>query len=177
MRKFATAIWALIVTAVSALIMLIPLVPEIRSAIDNFTEFMANNLPFAAFAALILGLSLWLFFAQLQPDRPQVPSSVVLQAEEGEIRIALGAIDTLLRQAASQLKGVREVKTSFFRREEGLGVHIRTTVSAEGSIPELTAQLQQRVTEHVYNTAGIKIAEVKVLVENVTTGLNRIELR
>ncbi|MDD4658067.1 MAG: alkaline shock response membrane anchor protein AmaP [Eubacteriales bacterium] len=178
MKNFVTALWVLMVAAVSAIIMLIPFVPGVSVMIADFTGFMADNLPFAAIAALILGLSLWLFFAQFRSNKPQMPSSVVLQAEGGEVRIALAAIDTLVRQAANQLKGVREVKTSFFRRNEGLGVHIRTTVSSEESIPDLTLQLQQKVTEHVHNVAGVKIEEIKVLVENVAVGMrNRVELR
>ncbi|HBI55357.1 MAG TPA: hypothetical protein DDY38_00785, partial [Firmicutes bacterium] len=73
---------------------------------------MEQNLPFAAIAALILGLSIWLFFSQFRSNKPHMPSSVVLHAEGGEVRIALAAIDTLVRQAANELKGVREVKTS-----------------------------------------------------------------
>ncbi|HBS92675.1 MAG TPA: alkaline shock response membrane anchor protein AmaP [Firmicutes bacterium] len=178
MKNFVTALWVLMVAVISAIIMLIPFVPNISAMITDFVGFMEQNLPFAAIAALILGLSIWLFFSQFRSNKPHMPSSVVLHAEGGEVRIALAAIDTLVRQAANELKGVREVKTSFFRLNEGLGVHIRTTVSSEESIPELTSQLQQVVTEHVLNVAGVKIEEVKVLVENVAVGMrNRIELR
>lgn len=166
------------VAAVSSIIMIIPFVPVVSEIIADFTGFMAENVLFAAIPALILGLSIWLFFSQFRSDKPQMPSSVVLHTEGGEVRIALAAIDTLVRQAANQLKGVREVKTSFFRRNEGLGVHIRTTVSSDESIPDLTAQLQQQVSEHVHNVAGVKIEEIKVLVENVAVGMrNRVELR
>ena len=178
MRKFVTALWALMVAAIAAVIMLIPFIPAVGTMIADFTEFMADNLPFAAIAALILGLSLWVFFAQFRSAKPQMPSSVVLQAEGGEVRIALAAIDTLVRQAANQIKGVREVKPSFFRCQEGLGVHLRTTVSTEESIPNLTSLLQQKVTEHVHKIAGITLQEIKVLVENVAVGIgSRIELR
>jgi len=178
LKTAVTAFWVLLVVALSAMIMLIPFIPSISGILTDFIGFMEQNPPFAAIAAVILGLSIWLFFAQFQSNKPQMPSSVVLQTEGGEVRIALAAIDTLLKQAASQLKGVREVKTSFFRRNEGLGVHIRATVSSEECIPELTAKLQQAVTEHVYNVAGVRIEEVKVLVENVAVGMrNRIELR
>lgn len=178
MRNFITALWALMVAVIAAIIMLVPFVPAAGAIIADFTGFMEENLAFAAIAALILGLSIWLFLAQFRSTKPQMPSSVVLQVEGGEVRIALAAIDTLVKQAANQIKGVREVKTSFFRRNEGLGVHIRTTVSTEESIPNLTSLLQQKVTEHVHNVSGIAIQEIKVLVENVAVGIgNRVELR
>lgn len=166
------------VAIIAAIILLIPFVPSVGAMIVDFTGFMEANLPFAAIAAVIFGLSLWVFFAQFRSTRPQMPSSVVLQAEGGEVRIALAAIDTLVKQAANQIKGVREVKSSFFRCQEGLGVHIRITVSTEESMPNLTSLLQQRVIEHVHNIAGITLQEIRVLVENVAVGIgNRVELR
>lgn len=177
MRKFVTAIWALIVAAVSALIMLIPFVAPIRPGIANLTAFLAENALYAAVPALLLGLSLWLFVAQFKRG-PQMPSTVVLPSASGEIRISLAAVDTLVRQAASQIKGVRELKTSFYRLEDTLGVHIRTTIGSDVEIPGLIAELQQKVTEHVLSTAGISIEQVKVLVENVSGGpLSRPEIR
>lgn len=178
MKNIIIAFLALIIIALSAVIALIPFVPAIGEAIGNFTDFMKGNAPFAAIPALVLGLSLWLFFAQLTRSGPQVPSTVVLQAEGGEVRIALGAIDTLVKQAANQFKEVREIKTSFFTGEEGLGTLIRLTITGDESIPNLTTHLQEKVLEHVYNIAGIKLEQIKVLVENVAVGVhNRAELR
>lgn len=178
MSKFITALWALLIAAVSLIIVLIPFVPGIGPGIVHFIDFMKENIPYAAIPALILGLSLWVFFAQLRPTGSQMPTSVVLQAEGGEIRIALAAIDTLVKQAANQIPEIKEIKTRFFPHEEGLGVHIQMTVGPDGGIPDLTTLLQQKVAEHVYNVAGIQIKEVKVLVENVAVGMqNRIELR
>lgn len=159
--------------------MLVPFVDIISVTILDFLEFMQQNIAFSAVAAVILGLSLWLFAAQFRgSNRPQVPSSVVLQVEDGEVRIALSAVETLVQQAASQIKGIREVHPSFFRRNEGLGVNIRTTVTNDESIPELSSQLQKVVKDHVLRIAGINIEEVKVLVESVSTvARNRVELR
>ena len=94
----------------------------------------------------------------------------------------------LLRRTSGRSRGVvkalvgapasREVRPSFFTRNEGLGVYIRTTVAADESIPELSSQLQKVVKDHVLRIAGINIEEVKVMVENVNTGArNRVELR
>lgn len=179
MRTFFTAIWVLLVATVAALLMLVPLLGSVGAIITDFVGFLQENYTFSVIFALVLGLSLWLFAAQFRgSNRSQTPSSVVLQVEEGEVRIALTAIETLVQQAAGQIKGVREVRPSFFTRNEGLGVYIRTTVAADESIPELSSQLQKVVRDHVLRIAGINIEEVKVMVENVNTGArNRVELR
>jgi len=179
LRAFFTAIWVLLVAIISTLLMLLPLVDGVESLLHNTIGFIQGNFTFAVVFALITGFSLWLFAGQFRgAQRSPMPSSVVLQVEDGEVRIALAAIDTLVQQAAKEIRGVREVRTDFFTRNEGLGVYIKTVVSADGSIPELSAQLQRVVMDHVHRIAGINIEEVKVLVENVSTASrNRVELR
>jgi len=159
--------------------MLVPFIDSIGALIIDFVGTMQENIAFSAIAAVIVGLSLWLFAAQFRGARgPQMPSSVVLHVEDGEVRIALTAVETLVQQAAGQVKGVREVRPSFFNRNDELGVFLRATVAADDSIPELSSQLQKTVMDHVMRIAGIQIAEVKVLVDSVSTGpRNRVELR
>ena len=181
MKAFFTAIWVLFVAVIAALFALIPFHDAVGTLVEDVVSFLqvTANWPFALLFALITGLSLWLFAVQFRvSDRPQLPSSVVLQVEDGEVRIALTAIETLIQQAAAQVKGVKETRPTFFTLNEGLGVYIKTVVTSDESIPELSSQLQKVVKDHVLRIAGIHIEEVKVLVENVTTGArNRVELR
>jgi uncharacterized alkaline shock family protein YloU len=159
--------------------MLVPFVNQVSVIIFDAVTFLQENITLSAIFAFIAVLSLWLFAAQFRgSSQSKLPNSVVLQAEEGEVRIALTAIESLVQQAAAQVKGVREVRPTFFTRNEGLGVHIKTTVSSEDSIPELSAQLQNVVKEHVLRIAGVSIEEIKILVENVSAGARgRVELR
>jgi len=179
LRALFTAIWALLVATAAALLMLVPILDVAGVIIADFVEFVAGRFYFAPIFALVVGLSLWLFALQFRGrNRGQAPSWAILQGEEGEVRLSMAAIDTLIQQAAGELRAVREVRTSFYPRNEGLGVYIRVVVAAEESIPELTAQLQKVVKEHVLRVAGISIEEVRVLVENVSTGpRSRVVLR
>lgn len=179
LKTFFTAVWVLLVAIIAALLMLIPVLGSVSAIIISFVHFIEGKYLFSLIFALVLGLSLWLFAVQFRGgNRPQVPSSVILQVEEGEVRISMVAIETLVQQAASTVKGIREVIPSFFTRNEGLGVNIRVTITAEGSIPELSSQLQEVVKDHIQRIAGIEIEEVRIFVESVSTGArNRVELR
>lgn len=179
MKTFFTAVWVLMLATIAAIIMLVPFVDSIGAIIIDFVGLMQENLVYAAIPAVVVGLSLWLFAAQFKgSQRSQIPNSVVLHVEDGEVRIALTAIETLVKQAAGEIRGVREVQPSFFTLNEGLGVYLRTTVTTEESIPELSSQLQKVVKDHILRIAGVNIEEVKVLVENVSTGTRgRVELR
>lgn len=179
LKALVTALWVLFVAAVAALFALIPFNDAVGGLIFEAVEFLEANWPFSLLFALITGLSLWLFAVQFsRSGKANMPSSVVLQVDDGEVRITLTAIETLVQQAAVQVKGVREIKTTFFTKNEGLGVYIKAVVTSDGSIPELSAQLQKVVKDHILRIAGIHIEEVKVLVDNVASGgRNRVELR
>lgn len=179
LKSLVNAVWILLVALLAAMLMLTPLSDAVALLVSDTVAAIQGRAEFVALFALLLLLSLWLFAAQFSSGKKDsMPRSVVLQAEEGEVRISLNAIDTLVQQAANEIKGVREVKTSFFTKNEGLGVYIRATVTADGSIPELSTQVQKVVRDHVLRIAGIHIEEVKVLIENVTaSNRNRVELR
>jgi len=179
MKSLLNALWILLVAAVSAVLMLVPVSQAVADLANEIISLIQGQMLFAAIFALVFVLSLLLVIMQFSGSKKDaMPRSVMLQSEEGEVRVSLGAIDTLVRQSASQVKGVKELKTSFFSREEGLGVQIRAAVTAEHSIPELSSQVQKVVREHVLNIAGVSIGEVRVLVETIAPGgRNRVELR
>jgi uncharacterized alkaline shock family protein YloU len=180
LKALFTAFWVLLVAAMATLLMLLPFGDTLLGHITDVLTVWANNWLYALPFALLLGLSLWLFAVQFRVvDRDTGPSSVVIQIEDGEVRIALAAIETLIHQAATQVRGVKEVKVSFFNRNEALGVYIKAIVTSEGSIPDLTAHLQKAVKDHIMRIAGIGIEEVKIMVENVSSVRQggRVELR
>ncbi|MTI94891.1 MAG: alkaline shock response membrane anchor protein AmaP [Firmicutes bacterium] len=177
-KALLTALWVLAIAVLAGFLTVMHFSAALLEFAVNVLETVFANWQFSLLFAFIAGISLWLFFVQFRVvDRDPTPNSVIIQAEEGEVRIALTAIETLINQAASQVRGVREIKASFYNRNEALGVYIRTVVATEDSIPELSAQLQKVIRDHVYRIAGISIEEVKVLVENVASARSRVELR
>ncbi len=179
MKSLLNALWMLLVAALAAVLMLVPLSQAVADLAEEILVLIQSHIWFAAVFALLFVLSLLLMVLQFSGGKKSsMPRSVMLQSEEGEVRVSLNAIDILVRQSASQVKGVKEIKTSFFDLEDGLGVQIRAAVTAEHSIPELSTQVQKEVKEHVMNIAGVSIDEVRVLIETVATGgRSRSELR
>ena len=179
MKSLLNALWILLVAAVSAVLMLVPLSQAVANLANQVVTLIQREMLFAGIFALLFVLSLLMLVMQFSGSKKDaLPRSVLLPSEEGEVRVSLGAIDTLVKQSAGQVKGVKEIKTSFSKLEAGLGIQIRAVVSADQSIPELSSQVQKDVREHVLNIAGVDIDEVKVMVETVaTSGRGRSGLR
>ena len=93
LKALFTAFWVLLVAAMATLLMLLPFGDTLLGHITDVLTVWANNWLYALPFALLLGLSLWLFAVQFRVvDRDNGPSSVVIQIEDGEVRIALAAM-------------------------------------------------------------------------------------
>ncbi|MBE3583751.1 MAG: alkaline shock response membrane anchor protein AmaP [Limnochordaceae bacterium] len=93
--------------------------------------------------------------------------SVLVGTEGGEVRISGRAVESLIYRVARQESGVREVEARLRHHPEGLGISMQLVVEPDVSIPALTSALQRHVTDYLQQTAGLKVAQVKVQVRNV----------
>lgn len=101
----------------------------------------------------------------------RTPTSLLLPSEHGEVRVSLLTIDSLVHQGAKQIRGIKELKSKIIVRDGKLYICVKAVLYGDRNIPELTQQLQQLISEHVYTISGISVDEVKVLVENVATDI------
>lgn len=88
--------------------------------------------------------------------------------EIGEISITLPAVETLVKKAAFQIRGVREVKPLIKCTPSGIAVLIRVVMQPGIVIPNVGQELQNSVKDYLEQTAGLRVVEVKVLITNVS---------
>ncbi|WP_312520710.1 alkaline shock response membrane anchor protein AmaP [Anaerospora sp.] len=86
----------------------------------------------------------------------------------GDVHISIDAIENLVSKAVRHAKGVRGVKVVVGQSAQGLTVDVKAIVSPESNVPAVTAEVQQRIHEHIKHTIGVEIADVRILVENIS---------
>lgn len=105
----------------------------------------------------------------LAGSRPRLVSDTLVHHNPmGDVHIALNAIEDLVSKAARQAKGVRGIKVKINRNEKGLSIDVRATVSPESNVPIVTADIQQRIHEHIKHTIGVEVSDVRIIVENIS---------
>jgi len=125
-------------------------------------------------AAVIFFLALNLIYVNLA-GRP-ITHTRVSSNEMGEINITLPAVETLVKKAALQIKGVRDVKPAIKCTPNGIAVFLRTSMQPGTIIPQSGGELQTKVKSFLEQTAGLDIVEVKVLITNVNQeGKGRVD--
>lgn len=85
--------------------------------------------------------------------------------ELGTVNITIPTLEHIVVKAAKQVRGVREVKPKVKVRSDGITVFLKANVTLDSNIPLVTQELQSSVKSHIEQIAGIRILEVKVLVD------------
>ncbi|GAW94166.1 alkaline shock response membrane anchor protein AmaP [Calderihabitans maritimus] len=119
----------------------------------------------AAFAGVVFLIGLWLLLVTLR--RPPVLQAVARSTALGEVRITLLALQSMVKKAAGKVNGVKEIKPRLKFTPEGVAVFLQVMIVPEIDIPETAAELQEKVRDYLERYAGIRVVEIRVLVENL----------
>lgn len=120
----------------------------------------------ALIGAVCLLVSIRLLMAGLRSKRGK--DTIVHKNDLGDVHITIDAVENLIEKTARHVRGVRAVKINIERKGHQLLVVVKATVSPESNVPSVSQEIQQRVHDHIKNTVGIELADVRILVENIS---------
>lgn len=118
----------------------------------------------------LLAAAVGVYLLALAGQRETEPGNIALPGELGDVSVSLRAVESLVLQAASSIRGVREATTRLGQEEGRLTVDLSVLVTSERPVPELAAEVQQRVTRHVQDVVGVPVGRVSVAVRNIASG-------
>ncbi|MGE5398335.1 MAG: alkaline shock response membrane anchor protein AmaP [Chitinophagales bacterium] len=97
--------------------------------------------------------------------------SVVLiqDTPNGSVVITIPAIKQIVMTAVKKVDGIREVKPDVRMVKTGVGISLVISIFPSYKIPEISAVVQDRVREQLEEMAGLRVAEVKVTVDEFAT--------
>ncbi|HEX3027981.1 MAG TPA: alkaline shock response membrane anchor protein AmaP [Clostridia bacterium] len=125
-------------------------------------------------AVVFLSVSIGFLFSGLRSNKDK--KAVSKYTNIGEIKISINSIENIALTASRRLSGIRDSKAFVTRFEDGVSITIRAIVLSDINIPALSEDIQVKVKNLVEDTAGIKVVDVKVMVENIYTGYkSRVE--
>ncbi|MHB1653789.1 MAG: alkaline shock response membrane anchor protein AmaP [Desulfitobacteriaceae bacterium] len=103
--------------------------------------------------------------------RPQKAAklSFAVPSRLGEVRVTQEALREIISRTALSLQGIRYVESSLWQRPEGLEITAVSQLNPDVVVTEIAEELQTIVKRDVEHYAGLRVAEVKVLVRNLET--------
>lgn len=140
--------------------------------LQNFLLHERERVIIGCVVVFFLFLSLRFFLQSLSSNA--IPEhAVVKETEMGQIRVSIEALENMVCRVANQVKGVREVRPRVACQPEGINVFIRTVLSPDVNVPDVTNEIQVMVREHISENVGLKVASVKVLVDDISSEIKQ----
>lgn len=121
-------------------------------------------------ALVYLLVSLKFFIGSIAGRREPV-QAVIHDNALGQVRVSTEALENLVHKAASQVRGVYEVRPRVACRPEGVVVSVRAAVTPDISIPQVSEEIQTRVRDYVTEVAGVNVADIRIFVDNISSEL------
>lgn len=113
----------------------------------------------------------YLLVKSLLPSRK--PKAVVIDSNlNGQVSITIEAVKVIIMKAVRQVEGVREVRPVVNSSSKGLIVYLHMMINPEYSIPDMTEKVKNEVKRYLEELGGLKVAEVKILVDDLG-GVNK----
>ena len=109
--------------------------------------------------------SLHFVWLGLRPARKQ---AVVQEGQLGEVRIALTAVEDLVDRLIMQNSGIKEVKSKVMMVPQGIGIQVKTMVTPDVQIPEMSQAMQQQIRDKVLEVTGIQVQDIRILAVSYT---------
>lgn len=125
-----------------------------------------NNWAVALAALVVFLLAFWVFIQNLRPA--EKIQTINHQGELGEYRISFEALHNLVLQATRDIKGVRDTRPRLALKETGLVIDLKLSTLPDLKVPDLVEEVQNKVKTYVQEISGVDVAEVKVLVVDIT---------
>lgn len=116
-------------------------------------------------ALVSLAMAFFTFKIALRIRRQE--KTIINQTQFGEIRIAISAVESLVLRATKRVKGVKDAHVGVRADLTGLDIFIEVTVTPDLSIPQVSEEIRAKTDEYIYETTGIRVNTVKVLVTKV----------
>ena len=135
----------------------------IRNQLDHLTP----SARWWALGVALVALTLTYFLFRMALRIRREEKTVISQTQFGEIRITVSAIESLALRATRRIKGVKDAHIGVRADLTGLDIFIEVTVNPDLSVPQISEEIRTKVDEYIYETIGIRVNSVKVLVTKV----------
>ncbi|HHW07770.1 MAG TPA: alkaline shock response membrane anchor protein AmaP [Clostridia bacterium] len=164
-QRVLVSIYSLLFAVLALLVLLVAL--GWHQPLDEFQALLAQEQTrwiIAAVAAVVFLVAVRLLFSSF--GAPPMTQARVQQTGLGEVHITISALENMVKKALHNMSGVSQVRPRIKCNSEGIAVFVKVQLAPEMNIPQTTAQIQSAIQEYLETYTGMKLLEVRVLVED-----------
>ena len=144
----------------------------------NFLNFVYKDPQAGMIAGCVLALTVLisLAFARIIYGRQENERNIFINNPLGRVTISVSALEDLIRRMAVRHPQIKEIRPDITSMKKALHIDIKLVLRSEVNIPELTAELQDRIRRKIQDTIGneervnIRIHVIKIATDLMKSG-------
>lgn len=126
---------------------------------------------YAAICVVMIVISFILMFFGIRKGQHHESTITIAQLGGGDIVITTKAVEELVQREVSSASGVRGAHTRIVSYGDYVDVFVHLSVAPGQDIPEMTKELQAKVTDDLLTQAGVKLRDLKLTVTDVAESI------
>jgi uncharacterized alkaline shock family protein YloU len=169
-KRIILSLFSIIAAFISAAFIIITI---FKNSYDYLVKYYSDYILYNKYGVVIsvlagLGIfavSLYCFYIAVYSNRDK--KAVGKKTGIGEIRISLSAVETIALSSIRRLEGIKDMRAIVSNSGDGISVDMKVVLYPDTIIPMLSEDIQDRVKKAIEDTTGIKVYEVRVLIDNI----------
>lgn len=91
-------------------------------------------------------------------------------SDSGKTRIAMGAIEQMIRQAVRGVDGIADMKCAIINDDDAIRISVNVNLLEGGHVPTVTMNMQRAIRGYIELNCGVAVREICVNVHSVDSG-------
>ena len=90
-------------------------------------------------------------------------------SDSGKVRIAISAIEQMVRQSVTNIDGITDMKISIENKEDAIAIGVLSTIINGSHVPTITMNMQHAIRQFVEQNCGVAVRAVSVTINSVAS--------
>lgn len=181
-KKLLLLLHWLLSVLICALLVLLCVVPNFVKDIAEFANAalgsgMTQILSVALLAIYAL-ISVFALITICSRDKKRSERGLITvdSSDSGKTRIAISAIEQMIRQAVRGVDGIGEMKCAITNNDDSISINTNVTLLSGAHVPTVTMNMQRAIRGYIELNCGVAVREICVNVNSVesTDGGKRV---
>lgn len=92
----------------------------------------------------------------------------VTSSDSGKVRIAVSAVEQMVRQSVRSIDGINEMKISIDSVDDAIVIGVDATILSGSHVPSITSNMQRSIRQFVEMNCGVPVRSISVSINAVS---------
>lgn len=119
----------------------------------------------AVYALLVIAQAVLIFKRKKRSERGFI---TVDSSDSGRVRIAISAIEQMVRQSVGSIDGLTDMKIGIENQDDAIGIKVNAAIVNGSHVPTITMNMQRAIRQFVETNCGVAVRTVSIYIKSVT---------